>query len=232
MSKQRSMHTQTFLHTCAFIYRHIYAPGTMHTCIHMHANICTMHTVHTCIHVHTQYLNTYAHMHIYICTHMHQVPCTQCTHACIYMQTHTMHTVHTCMHTHANICTTHTVHACIHNMHKYVPCTHVRTCMHTHAHMCICHTSTYACMHTWAKGGGRTASAGEGHVLRASTKYSNSTAKALAYRETSCCRDGKSIRPLEENYADRRVPIGRDHIRRSVMVEVSLCPHVRHLART
>ncbi|XP_060152812.1 C3 and PZP-like alpha-2-macroglobulin domain-containing protein 8 isoform X2 [Globicephala melas] len=48
---------------------------------------------------------------------------------------------------------------------------------------------------------------------------SNITAKALAYRETSCCRDGKSIRTPEENYADRRVPIGRDHIRRGVMVE-------------
>uniref|UniRef100_A0A480DIY3 C3 and PZP-like alpha-2-macroglobulin domain-containing protein 8 n=2 Tax=Sus scrofa TaxID=9823 RepID=A0A480DIY3_PIG len=53
---------------------------------------------------------------------------------------------------------------------------------------------------------------------------SNITAKALAYRETSCCRDGKSIRPLEENYADRRVPIGRDHIRRSVMVEPEGAP--------
>ncbi|XP_017906845.1 PREDICTED: C3 and PZP-like alpha-2-macroglobulin domain-containing protein 8 [Capra hircus] len=53
---------------------------------------------------------------------------------------------------------------------------------------------------------------------------SNITAKALAYRETSCCRDGKSVRPPEENYADRRVPIGRDHIRRSVMVEPEGAP--------
>ncbi|XP_060000647.1 C3 and PZP-like alpha-2-macroglobulin domain-containing protein 8 isoform X4 [Lagenorhynchus albirostris] len=53
---------------------------------------------------------------------------------------------------------------------------------------------------------------------------SNITAKALAYRETSCCRDGKSIRTLEENYADRRVPIGRDHIRRGVMVEPEGAP--------
>ncbi|XP_043767013.1 C3 and PZP-like alpha-2-macroglobulin domain-containing protein 8 isoform X2 [Cervus elaphus] len=53
---------------------------------------------------------------------------------------------------------------------------------------------------------------------------SNITAKALAYRETSCCRDGKSVRPPEENYADRRVPIGRDHVRRSVMVEPEGAP--------
>ncbi|XP_049564221.1 C3 and PZP-like alpha-2-macroglobulin domain-containing protein 8 [Orcinus orca] len=53
---------------------------------------------------------------------------------------------------------------------------------------------------------------------------SNITAKALAYRETSCCRDGKSIRTPEENYADRRVPIGRDHIRRGVMVEPEGAP--------
>ncbi|TKC50091.1 hypothetical protein EI555_001173, partial [Monodon monoceros] len=53
---------------------------------------------------------------------------------------------------------------------------------------------------------------------------SNITAKALAYRETSCCRDGKSVRTPEENYADRRVPIGRDHIRRGVMVEPEGAP--------
>ncbi|XP_027403939.1 C3 and PZP-like alpha-2-macroglobulin domain-containing protein 8 isoform X4 [Bos indicus x Bos taurus] len=53
---------------------------------------------------------------------------------------------------------------------------------------------------------------------------SNITAKALAYRETSCCREGKSVRPPEENYADRRVPIGRDHIRCSVMVEPEGAP--------
>ncbi|KAF4014391.1 hypothetical protein G4228_005781 [Cervus hanglu yarkandensis] len=53
---------------------------------------------------------------------------------------------------------------------------------------------------------------------------SNITAKALAYRETSCCRDGKSVRPPEENHADRRVPIGRDHVRRSVMVEPEGAP--------
>ncbi|XP_025771639.1 C3 and PZP-like alpha-2-macroglobulin domain-containing protein 8 [Puma concolor] len=48
---------------------------------------------------------------------------------------------------------------------------------------------------------------------------SNVTAKALAYGDTSCCRDGKSIRHLEDHFADRRGPTGRDHIRRSVMVE-------------
>ncbi|XP_007461165.1 PREDICTED: C3 and PZP-like alpha-2-macroglobulin domain-containing protein 8 [Lipotes vexillifer] len=52
---------------------------------------------------------------------------------------------------------------------------------------------------------------------------SNITAKALAYRETSCCRDGKLVRP-PETYADRRVPIGRDHIRRGVMVEPEGAP--------
>ncbi|XP_039723675.1 C3 and PZP-like alpha-2-macroglobulin domain-containing protein 8 isoform X2 [Pteropus medius] len=54
---------------------------------------------------------------------------------------------------------------------------------------------------------------------------SNITAKALAYGEISCCRDGKSIKHPEENYTDRRVPIGRDHIRRSVMVEPEGAPH-------
>lgn len=57
-----------------------------------------------------------------------------------------------------------------------------------------------------------------------------SAAKALAYGETSCCRDGQSIKHAEESFADRRVPTGRDHIRRSVMVEVSPCPHQGHLA--
>ncbi|KAF3829306.1 hypothetical protein GH733_003570 [Mirounga leonina] len=53
---------------------------------------------------------------------------------------------------------------------------------------------------------------------------SNVTAKALAYGETSCCRDGQSIKHLEESFADRRVPAGRDHIRRSVMVEPEGAP--------
>nr|XP_025845483.1 C3 and PZP-like alpha-2-macroglobulin domain-containing protein 8 isoform X3 [Vulpes vulpes] len=53
---------------------------------------------------------------------------------------------------------------------------------------------------------------------------SNVTAKALAYGETSCCRDGQSIKHAEESFADRRVPTGRDHIRRSVMVEPEGAP--------
>ncbi|XP_047690649.1 C3 and PZP-like alpha-2-macroglobulin domain-containing protein 8 isoform X3 [Prionailurus viverrinus] len=53
---------------------------------------------------------------------------------------------------------------------------------------------------------------------------SNVTAKALAYGDTSCCRDGKSIRHLEDHFADRRGPTGRDHIRRSVMVEPEGAP--------
>ncbi|XP_032990817.1 C3 and PZP-like alpha-2-macroglobulin domain-containing protein 8 isoform X1 [Rhinolophus ferrumequinum] len=48
---------------------------------------------------------------------------------------------------------------------------------------------------------------------------SNITAKALAYGETSCCRDGKSIKHPEENYTVRR-----DHIRRSVVVEPEGAP--------
>ncbi|KAM7142499.1 C3 and PZP-like alpha-2-macroglobulin domain-containing protein 8 isoform 2-T2 [Molossus nigricans] len=53
---------------------------------------------------------------------------------------------------------------------------------------------------------------------------SNITAKVLAYGETSCCRDGKSVKHTEENYADRRVPIGRDHLRRCVIVEPEGAP--------
>ncbi|XP_008051737.1 C3 and PZP-like alpha-2-macroglobulin domain-containing protein 8, partial [Carlito syrichta] len=48
---------------------------------------------------------------------------------------------------------------------------------------------------------------------------SNITAKALAYGDTSCCRDGRSSRHTEEQHGDRRVPMGTDHVRRSVMVE-------------
>ncbi|XP_059552320.1 C3 and PZP-like alpha-2-macroglobulin domain-containing protein 8 [Myotis daubentonii] len=53
---------------------------------------------------------------------------------------------------------------------------------------------------------------------------SNITAKVLAYGETSCCRDGKPSKQAEESYADRRVPAGRDHTRRSVMVEPEGAP--------
>ncbi|XP_032170736.1 C3 and PZP-like alpha-2-macroglobulin domain-containing protein 8 isoform X4 [Mustela erminea] len=53
---------------------------------------------------------------------------------------------------------------------------------------------------------------------------SNVTAKALAYGEVSCCREGKALRHLEESFGDRRVPAGRDHIKRSVMVEPEGAP--------
>ncbi|XP_062966135.1 LOW QUALITY PROTEIN: C3 and PZP-like alpha-2-macroglobulin domain-containing protein 8 [Cynocephalus volans] len=53
---------------------------------------------------------------------------------------------------------------------------------------------------------------------------SNITAKALAYGDTSCCRDGKSTKHPEENYMDRRVPVGTDHVRRSVKVEPEGAP--------
>ncbi|XP_044109924.1 C3 and PZP-like alpha-2-macroglobulin domain-containing protein 8 isoform X6 [Neovison vison] len=53
---------------------------------------------------------------------------------------------------------------------------------------------------------------------------SNITAKALAYGEASCCRDGKALRHLEESFGDRRVPAGRDHIKRSVTVEPEGAP--------
>ncbi|XP_012664840.1 C3 and PZP-like alpha-2-macroglobulin domain-containing protein 8 [Otolemur garnettii] len=48
---------------------------------------------------------------------------------------------------------------------------------------------------------------------------SNITAKALAYGDTSCCRNGRPGKHPAENHTDRRVPTGIDHVRRSVMVE-------------
>uniref|UniRef100_A0A2K5D6R1 C3 and PZP like alpha-2-macroglobulin domain containing 8 n=1 Tax=Aotus nancymaae TaxID=37293 RepID=A0A2K5D6R1_AOTNA len=51
-----------------------------------------------------------------------------------------------------------------------------------------------------------------------------SAAKALAHEDTSCCRDGRSGKHPEESHADRRVPIGVDHVRRSVMVEAEGVP--------
>ncbi|XP_053442153.1 C3 and PZP-like alpha-2-macroglobulin domain-containing protein 8 isoform X3 [Nycticebus coucang] len=48
---------------------------------------------------------------------------------------------------------------------------------------------------------------------------SNITAKALAYGDTSCCRNGRPGKHPEENHTDRRIPTGMDHVRRSVMVE-------------
>uniref|UniRef100_A0A2I3G1S6 C3 and PZP like alpha-2-macroglobulin domain containing 8 n=1 Tax=Nomascus leucogenys TaxID=61853 RepID=A0A2I3G1S6_NOMLE len=52
----------------------------------------------------------------------------------------------------------------------------------------------------------------------------NITAKALAYGDANCCRDGRSSKHPEENHADRRVPSGVDHVRRSVMVEAEGVP--------
>lgn len=83
----------------------------------------------------------------------------------------------------------------------------------THTHTCTC---IYAhLVQRWGTG--------QLPVLRTVLSIHIFAAKALAYGEISCCRDGKSIKHPEENYTDRQVPIGRDHIRRSVMVEVS--PH-------
>lgn len=97
--------------------------------------------------------------------------------------------------------------------------------MHTHMHnMQLSHMH----VHTCTPG---TRGTGQLPALRAALSTHISAAKVLAYGETSCCRDGKSIKHTEENYIDRRVPIGRDHIRRSVVVEVSPCLHPRHLVR-
>ncbi|PNJ28667.1 CPAMD8 isoform 4 [Pongo abelii] len=52
----------------------------------------------------------------------------------------------------------------------------------------------------------------------------NITAKALAYGDTNCCRDGRSSKHPEENHGDRRVSIGVDHVRRNVMVEAEGVP--------
>lgn len=79
--------------------------------------------------------------------------------------------------------------------------------------MCV-HVHTYMCMYV-------TRGAGQLPALRAALSTQISAAKVLAYGETSCCRDGKPSKQAEEGDADRRVPAGRDHIGRSVIVEVS-----------
>ncbi|XP_075857344.1 C3 and PZP-like alpha-2-macroglobulin domain-containing protein 8 [Microcebus murinus] len=48
---------------------------------------------------------------------------------------------------------------------------------------------------------------------------SDITAKALAYGDTRCCQDGRPGKHAEDSHADRRVPMGTDHVRRSVLVE-------------
>ncbi|XP_048651313.1 C3 and PZP-like alpha-2-macroglobulin domain-containing protein 8, partial [Marmota marmota marmota] len=53
---------------------------------------------------------------------------------------------------------------------------------------------------------------------------SNITAKALAYGDAGCCRDGRPSRHAEEGPPDRRVPAGADHIRRSLTVEPEGAP--------
>ncbi|XP_006147251.1 C3 and PZP-like alpha-2-macroglobulin domain-containing protein 8 [Tupaia chinensis] len=54
--------------------------------------------------------------------------------------------------------------------------------------------------------------------------FSNITAKALAYEDASCCREAKPSKHPEESYADRRVPVGTDHVRLGVMVEPEGAP--------
>uniref|UniRef100_A0A6I8P7H9 C3 and PZP like alpha-2-macroglobulin domain containing 8 n=2 Tax=Ornithorhynchus anatinus TaxID=9258 RepID=A0A6I8P7H9_ORNAN len=52
---------------------------------------------------------------------------------------------------------------------------------------------------------------------------SNITAKAFAYGETNCCQDGmqilKNSKHSEDNYSDKRTPVGIDYIRSSVIIE-------------
>lgn len=130
------------------------------------------------------------------------------------------------MHTHARTCNTCTC------MHMYTCTMQIPACtnmyMHTnistqiHEQTCTCSLHTHTCTCIYAHLVQRWGT-GQLPVLRTVLSIHIFAAKALAYGEISCCRDGKSIKHPEENYTDRQVPIGRDHIRRSVMVEVS--PH-------
>lgn len=103
-----------------------------------------------------------------------------------------------CMHIqkYTRACTCTQVHT--HNMQL----SHVRACAHIHVRACY--------------KGSRAAPA-----LRAALSTPLSAAKVLAYGETCCCQDGAPGRHAEESCADGRVPAGRDHLRRSVVVEVS-----------
>uniref|UniRef100_A0A8C3D5K4 C3 and PZP like alpha-2-macroglobulin domain containing 8 n=1 Tax=Corvus moneduloides TaxID=1196302 RepID=A0A8C3D5K4_CORMO len=53
---------------------------------------------------------------------------------------------------------------------------------------------------------------------------SNITAKAFAYGETNCCQEGmqtlKSGKHSEDSYMDKRIPVGVDYVRSSVIIEV------------
>ncbi|KAG3279981.1 C3 and PZP like, alpha-2-macroglobulin domain containing 8, partial [Ictidomys tridecemlineatus] len=53
---------------------------------------------------------------------------------------------------------------------------------------------------------------------------SNITAKALAYGDAGCCRDGRPSRHAEDGPPDGRVPAGADHVRRSLTVEPEGAP--------
>ncbi|XP_047387857.1 C3 and PZP-like alpha-2-macroglobulin domain-containing protein 8 [Sciurus carolinensis] len=53
---------------------------------------------------------------------------------------------------------------------------------------------------------------------------SNITAKALAFGDTGCCRDGRPSKHAEGAAPDRRVPAGTDQVRRSVTVEPEGAP--------
>lgn len=100
-------------------------------------------------------------------------------------------------------------------------CTRTHTQMHiraqTNVHICTL-AQTYMYLHVCTPE--TRVGTGQLPVLRAAPSTPISAAKALAYGEASCCRDGKSIKHPEENYTVRR-----DHIRRSVVVEVSPRPH-------
>lgn len=121
--------------------------------------------------------------------------------ACMQAQTHMHAHKHTYAQTHMCTCT-------------YTPCSF---------HMCV-HAYTYMCMYA-------TRGAGQLPALRAALSPQISAAKVLAYGETSCCRDGKPSKQAEESYAEGRVPAGRDHVRRSVIVEVSPRPRPGHRVR-
>lgn len=48
-------------------------------------------------------------------------------------------------------------------------------------------------------------------------------AKAFAYGGTSCCQDGmqtKNGKHSEDNYMDKRTPVGVDYVRSNVIIEV------------
>lgn len=163
-----------------------------HLCTQAHTDALTdMHTQNTG-HLRIHILHTHVNRYIFTCLHVHK---------CIHVHT-------ACTYIHAQTCTF--ILKCTYKcMHKHVCNLSTHMPMHMHTYIC-----TYAHL---VQGRG----AGQLPVLRAALSTPISAAKAVAYGEGSCCRDGKSIKHPEENYTDRRVPVRRDHIRRSVVVEVS-----------